>query len=217
MQSSFEMKFFTFCFLLFTSKKRLINYSDIQYMKLFIKNMACESCKVVVKETLIKLKVQPVHVELGEAEVKGKISVQKKIQFNAAIKKVGLELLENSKGILLEKIKISIIEYVNNAHEKSNIKFSVYLSKKLHHEYSYLSSYFSAMQATTIEQFIISLRTEKVKEMIITSDRSLKEIAYDLHYSSVSHLSKQFKKVTGLAPTHFKKLKEKRRIAIQSL
>lgn len=179
--------------------------------------MACESCKVVVKETLQKLKVEPVHVELGEAEVKGKLSEDKKKKFNAEIKKVGLELLENSKGILLEKIKISIIEYVNNTHERSKLKFSVYLSKKLHHEYSYLSSYFSAMQATTIEQYMISLRTEKVKEMIINSDSSLKEIAYDLHYSSVSHLSKQFKKVTGLTPSHFKKLKEKRRIAIQAL
>jgi YesN/AraC family two-component response regulator len=186
-------------------------------MKLFIKNMACESCKVVVKESLQKLKVQPIKVELGEAEVKGKLSEKKKKQFNDAIKKVGLELMENSKGILTEKIKMAIIEYVNHPEGKTHVNFSVYLSKKLHHEYSYLSSYFSSMQATTIEQYMIALKTEKVKEMIINSDRTLKEIAYDLHYSSVSHLSKQFKKVTGLAPTHFKKLKENRRIAIQKL
>lgn len=186
-------------------------------MKLFIANMACESCIVVVKEALEKLKVQPIKVQLGEVEVKGKVSEHKKKLFNVAIKKVGLEVIENSKGILLEKIRIAIIEYVNNTHERSAVKFSVYLSKKLHHDYSYLSNYFSTMQATTIEQYMISLRTEKVKEMIINSDLSLKEIAYELHYSSVSHLSKQFKKVTGLAPSHFKKLKEKRRIAIQNL
>jgi AraC-like DNA-binding protein len=179
--------------------------------------MACESCKVVVKETLIKLKVTPVKVELGEAEVKGVMSEKKKEAFNNAVKKVGLQLIDDKKGILLEKIKAIIIEYVNNTKEKLPINFSAYLSKKLHLDYSYLSSYFSGMQATTIEQFMISLKTEKVKELILHTDLTLKEIAHTLHYSSVAHLSKQFKKVTGLAPSHFKELKENRRIAIQNL
>jgi AraC-like DNA-binding protein len=198
----------------------LLNFgiiSDIHCMKLYIRNMACESCKIVVKEALQKLKIQPVKVELGEAEVKNNLTEKKKTEFNAAIKKAGLELMDNKKGILLEKIKIIIIDYVNNSSEKLPVNFSIYLSKKLHREYSYLSSYFSAMQATTIEQYLISLKIEKVKELIIQTDFSLKEIAWKLHYSSISHLSKQFKKVTGLAPTHFKKLKESRRKTIQTI
>jgi AraC-like DNA-binding protein len=179
--------------------------------------MACESCKVVVKEALQKLKVQPVKVELGEAEVKKRLSEKKKNEFNAAIKKAGLELLDNKKGILLEKIKVIIIDYVNNSSEKLPVNFSLYLSKKLNREYSYLSNYFSAMQASTIEQYLISLKIEKVKELIVQTDFSLKEIAWKLHYSSLSHLSKQFKKITGLAPSHFKKLRENRRITIQSI
>jgi AraC-like DNA-binding protein len=179
--------------------------------------MGCESCKVVVKEVLHKLKVKVTAIELGEADIQGQISEKKKTQFNAAIKKAGLELIDNKKGILLEKIKAIIIDYVNNPSEKQPINFSAYLSKKLNLDYSYLSNYFSGMQATTIEQYHIALRTEKVKELILQTNLTLKEIAYNLHYSSVSHLSKQFKKVTGLSPSHFKQLKENRRITIQNL
>ncbi len=179
--------------------------------------MGCESCKVVVREALQKLRVVAVKVELGEADIKGTITDQKKKKFDAAINRAGLALLNNKKGILLEKIKAVIIEYVNDSTERPAIKFSAYLTKKLHFGYPYLSAYFSDMQSTTIEKYLISLKTEKIKELILNSDLTLKEIAYNLNYSSVAHLSKQFKRVTGLLPSHFRKLRENRRITIQDL
>ncbi len=185
-------------------------------MKLFIKNMACESCKVVVKNALEELDIIPIKVELGEVETNETISIDEKAQLNNKLKKVGLELLEKKNGILIEKIRQVIIDYVNHAHEKPSIKFSAYLSKELNYSYSYLANFFSEIEATTIEQYLISLKIEKIKEMILFQEHSLSEIAYKLNYSSVAHLSAQFKKATGLTPTHFKKLKEKRK-SIQEL
>ncbi len=179
--------------------------------------MACESCKVVVKDALEELDISPVKVELGEVETTKEISDDDKRLLNKKIKKVGLELLEKKQGVLIEKIRKVIIEYVYKSDEKPNIKFSVLLSEKLNHSYTYLANFFSEVEATTIEQFIIALKIERIKELIIFEQDTLSEIAYKLHYSSVSHLSAQFKKVTGLTPTHFKSLKEKRRIAIQNI
>ncbi len=179
--------------------------------------MACESCKLVVKEALEELNIQPVKVELGEIETKEKVSDEDKIKLNKKIKKVGLELLEKKQGILVEKIRQVIIDYVYNSDEKPNIKFSALLSKELNHSYTYLANFFSEVEATTIEQYMIALKIERIKELIIFGEHTLSEIAFMLHYSSVAHLSAQFKKVTGLTPTHFKKLKEKRRIAIQNI
>jgi AraC-like DNA-binding protein len=185
-------------------------------MKLYIRHMACESCKVLVKEELIKLGKQPTHVELGEVDVKEKLSEKEKKQFSAAIKKAGLELTNNKEGMLVDNIKATITDYVVNAEQiKSNL--STYLSKKLNYDYAYMSSYFSAMQATTIEQFAISLKIEKAKEMLAIDGLTLTEIADKLNYSSVAHLSAQFKKVTGLSASHFKNLNKVRRITIQNL
>ena len=186
-------------------------------MKIYVKNMACESCKVVVKEALEELNIQPVKVELGEIETKEKVSDADKVKLNKKIKKVGLELLEKKQGILVEKIRQVIVDYVYNSDEKPNVKFSALLSKELNHSYTYLANFFSEVEATTIEQYMIALKIERIKELIIFGEHTLSEIAYMLHYSSVAHLSAQFKKVTGLTPTHFKKLKEKRRIAIQNI
>lgn len=185
-------------------------------MKLFIKNMACESCKVVVKNALEEMDIIPIKVELGEVETNETISIDEKAQLNNKLKKVGLELLEKKNGILIEKIRQVIIVHVNHAYEKPSIKFSAYLSKELNYSYSYLANFFSEIEATTIEQYLISLKIEKIKEMILFQEHSLSEIAYKLNYSSVAHLSAQFKKATGLTPTHFKKLKEKRK-SIQEL
>ncbi len=186
-------------------------------MKLFIKNMACESCKIVVREELEKLGLHPKKVELGEADVKENVTVEKQKKFNTAIKKAGLEVIHNKEGVLLEKIKKEIIEYVYSKDEKMPGNFSKFLSKKLGYSYAYLSTFFSAMQATTIEQFMIALKIERAKEMILFKEKTLTEIAYILNYSSVAHLSSQFKKVTGLTPSYFKKLKKARRIVIQKL
>ncbi|MDE3248564.1 MAG: AraC family transcriptional regulator [Bacteroidota bacterium] len=184
-------------------------------MKLYIKNMACESCKVVVKEELEAIGANPVKVELGEAEVKQALSEKKQKEFASAIKKAGLELVQSKEGIMADKIKAAIADYI--AHKKSiRVNMSDYLSRKLKMDYSYLSSYFSAMQASTVEQYAISLRIEKVKELLVLEGLTLTEIAKKLDYSSVSHLSKQFRQVTGLAASHFKKLRLVRS-TIQSL
>ena len=183
---------------------------------MYIRNMACESCKVLVKEELEKMGVQPLKVELGEADIKEKLSAAEQQQFNNGIKKAGLELVKNREGILIDQIKTAIIDYIeNNDRIKSNL--SDYLSRKLHYDYPYISSYFSAMQANTIEQYMIALKIEKVKEMLVVDGLTLTQIAYKLNYSSVAHLSHQFKKVTGLPATHFKKLKSIRRLTIQGL
>ncbi|UAY53327.1 helix-turn-helix domain-containing protein [Ferruginibacter albus] len=180
-------------------------------MTLFIRNMACDCCKVLVEEELEKLGVHPQKIELGEVHLKeDELPVKKQKQFTEAIKRAGLEIVENKKGILLEKIKQLIHEYVNNSKEKNSMNLSTYLSKALHYDYAYLTNFFSEMEATTIEQYVIALKIEKVKELILFDELTLTEIAYKLHYSSVAHLSNQFKKVTGLTPSHFRKLKEKR-------
>ncbi|MBK9489068.1 MAG: helix-turn-helix domain-containing protein [Haliscomenobacter sp.] len=186
-------------------------------MKIYIKNMACESCKAVVREALEELDISPIKVELGEIETKEDVSDDEKRELNNKIKKVGLELLEKKQGVLIEKIRKVMIDYVYNSEEKPNIKFSALLSEELNNSYTYLANFFSEVEATTIEQYIIALKIERIKELIIFGEHTFSEIAYMLHYSSVAHLSAQFKKATGLTPSHFKALKEKRRITIQNI
>lgn len=186
-------------------------------MKIYVKNMACKSCVAFVKEALDEMDIVPVKVGLGEIETKKDVTDEEKRELNKKIKKVGLELLEKKQGVLIEKIRKVMVDYVYHSDEKPNVNFSTLLSEKLNHSYTYLSNFFSEVEATTIEQYLISLKIERVKEMIILDEFNLSEIAFKLHYSSAAHLSNQFKKVTGLSPSHFKKLKEKRRIAIQDL
>lgn len=185
-------------------------------MKLYIRNMACESCKILVKEELEKIGADPVKVELGEAEIIKKLSEKEQKQFGAAIKKAGLELVKTKEGVLTDQVKALVAEYIESG-ERIRINLSDYLSKKLHYDYAYLSSYFSAMQANTIEQYAIALKIEKVKEMMVLEDLTLTQIADRLNYSSVAHLSSQFKKVTSLPASHFKKLRSIRRKTIQDL
>lgn len=186
-------------------------------MKIYVKNMACESCKIVVKAALEEMGISPVKVELGEIETREAISDDDKKELNSKIRNAGLELLEKKQGVLIEKIRQVMVDYVYNSDEKPNIKFSVLLSKELNHNYTYLANFFSEVEATTIEQFIISLKIERAKELILFGEDTFSEIADKLHYSSVAHFSTQFKKVTGLTPTHFRELKEKRRITIQNI
>jgi AraC-like DNA-binding protein len=186
-------------------------------MKLYVKNMACLSCKVFVKDALQEMDIHTVKVELGEIETKEEVSDEEKQQLNKLIKKVGLELLESKQGVLIEKIRKIIVDYVYHSEEKEIINFSDLLSQKLNYSYSYLANFFSEVEATTIEQYVIALKIERIKELIIFGEDTLTEIADKMHYSSVAHLSAQFKKVTGLTPSHFKELKKKRRIAIQDI
>lgn len=186
-------------------------------MIIYVKNMACESCKVVVKEALEELGISPVKVELGEIETKVDVTDDQKKKLGTKIKKVGLELLEKKQGVLIEKIRKVIIDYVYKSDDKPNLKFSVLLGNKLNLSYAYLANFFSEVEAITIEQYIINLKIERIKELIILEEHTFSEIADKLHYSSVAHLSNQFKKTTGLTPSHFKALKEKRRITIQNI
>ena len=185
-------------------------------MKVYIRNMACESCKVIVKEALTKLKLHPVKVELGEAEVKTRLKGNQIEKFNNEIKKAGLEVVENPDVILIEKIKKCVLEYIKSP-RKPKQNFSDYLSAQLKYDYGYLSALFSDIQATTITQFMNSVKTELIKEKILFEDLSLSQIAEKMHYNNLSHFSAQFKKISGLSPSHFKKLKDKRRRSMQEL
>jgi len=171
--------------------------------------MACECCKTLVKERLENMGLHVEKIDQGEAIIKESVSSEQLKHFNEEIKKSGLEIIENKKGILLERIKNVIHDYVFSK-TKLPFNFSAYASQQLNYDYTYLSNFFSEMQATTIEQYIISMKIDRVKELIILDDMSLTEIADLLHYSSVAHLSNQFKKVTGLTPSHFKELRKKR-------
>lgn len=186
-------------------------------MKLYVKYMACESCKVVVREALKELEFTAIRVELGEIETKETLTDEDKAALNKKIKKAGLEILENKTGRLLEQIKQVMVAYVYHSDEKPIHSFSELISKELNYSYGYLANFFSEVEATTIEKYIIAMKIERVKELIMLEDASIKEISYLLHYSSAAHLSNQFKKITGLTPTHFKALKEKRRLTIQDL
>ena len=179
-------------------------------MKLFIKNMVCIRCKMVVKSELERIGVPYTVVELGEVELKERISREQRDELDILLKKSGLELMDDKKSMLIERIKTVIIELIHYSNELPKTKFSEYLSDKLNHDYTYLSNLFSEVQGITIEHFIIAHKIERVKELLVYDELNLTEIAYKLHYSSVAHLSNQFKKVTGLTPSYFKQLKNKR-------
>lgn len=196
--------------------KILYLQTKIQIMKIYIKNMACESCKVFVQDALKELDLHPIKVELGEVQVKEELSEEKKKRFNSKIKTVGLEIIESKGGILIEKIKTSCQDYVNSE-ENIKINISDYLSKKLDLDYNYISNAFSEVTSSTIISYINLIKMEKAKEMILFEEDNFSEIATKLHFSSLSAFSTQFKKVTGFNPTHFKNVKEKRRVAIQEL
>jgi len=179
--------------------------------------MVCIRCKMVVKSELEKLGLHYTIVELGEAEIEEDISTDKKDQLNVALKKSGLELMDDKKSMLIERIKNIIIELVHYSGDQLKINLSDYLSEKLNYDYTYLANLFSEVQGTTIEKFFINHKIERVKELLVYDELNLKEIAFKLHYSSLSHLSSQFKKVTGLTPSHFKQIKQKRRTPLENV
>jgi AraC-like DNA-binding protein len=179
--------------------------------------MVCIRCKMVVKEELTKLGLHYTSVELGEAEVRENMSLEQHDQFKTALLKSGLELMDDKKSILIQKIKNVIIELVHYSEEPLTINFSEFLSEHLNHDYTYLANLFSEVQGTTIEKFLIAHKIERVKELLVYDELNLTEIAYKMHYSSVAHLSAQFKKVTGLTPSHFKQLKNKRRSMLDDM
>jgi AraC-like DNA-binding protein len=167
-------------------------------------------CKMIVKEELKKLGLQYVVVDLGTVEIFEDLTQSQHDQLKNNLQKDGLELLDDKKSILIEKIKNVIIELIHYSDELPVINDSAYISEKLGYDYTYLANIFSEVKGITIQQFIIIHKIEKVKELILYDELNLTEIAYKLHYSSVGHLSKQFKKITGLSPSFFKHLKQKR-------
>jgi AraC-like DNA-binding protein len=179
--------------------------------------MVSARCKMAVKEELKKLGLHFILVDLGEVDIMENVSAEKLEELKQALLVSGLELMDDKRAVLIEKIKTTIIEMVHHTNEGLKVNFSHFLSEKLDHNYTYLANLFSEVQGSTIEQFIILHKVERIKELIIYDELNITEIAWKMNYSSVQHLSNQFKKVTGLSPSHFKQLKDKRRSPIEEI
>ncbi|HUM96777.1 MAG TPA: AraC family transcriptional regulator [Chitinophagaceae bacterium] len=179
--------------------------------KLYIKNMVCNRCIMVVQQELDKLGFKTKSVTLGEAVLENEPSTEEKKQLEAALLPLGFELIDDKKSRLIEKIKNTIINIVHHQNDEIKNNLSDILSKELHHDYNYLSNLFSEVEGTTIEKYFIAQKIEKVKEFLVYDELSLSEIAFRMNYSSVAYLSNQFKKVTGLTPSYFKQIKADKR------
>lgn len=186
-------------------------------MKLYIKNMVCDRCILMLKSVLEQRGLQYNTVGLGEVELISELSPAEKASLNEELEKIGFEIIDDRKTRLIENIKKAVLEIIQAPEAAPKMTFSEYLSQKFHQDYSALSKLFSEVQGITIEQYVILQKIEKVKELLVYDELSLSQIALQLNYSSVSHLSKQFKKVTGLTPTHYRQVKEKKRIPLDKL
>ncbi|MBF9254453.1 helix-turn-helix transcriptional regulator [Pontibacter sp. 172403-2] len=185
--------------------------------KLYIKNMVCDRCKKVVAEELTKLGYQVREIDLGEAEIEaaGAPDLQ---AIRQMLEENGFELLDDRKTKLIEQVKLAVIALIHDRqHQELHINTSDYIAQKVGLDYNYLSSLFSSSEGLTIERYVILQRVEKAKELLVYNELSLKEIAYELGYSSVAHLSGQFKKITGLTPSHFKQVKAQKRKTIDKV
>lgn len=180
-------------------------------MKLYVKYMVSLRCKMVVKEELKKLGLHYVIVDLGVIEIMENISTAQRLELKQNLKKSGLELLDDKNSMLIENIKNVIIEMIHYTDEVPKVNYSDYLSEIIGYDYTYLSNVFSEVKGITIQQFIILHKIERVKELLIYDELNLTEISYKLHYSSVAHLSNQFKRITGHTPTFYRNLKNKRK------
>lgn len=179
--------------------------------------MVSARCKMLVRDALKALGLHFVMVELGEIDIMENITTAQREQLKVNLKEAGLELMEDKRAILLEKIKLTIIDVVHHREEDTRINFSHYLSEKLNYDYTHLANIFSEASGTTIEQYMIAQKVERIKELITYDELNITEIAWKMNYSSVAHLSNQFKKVTGLSPSHFKKIKENKRQSLEEL
>ncbi|MDU1892764.1 MAG: AraC family transcriptional regulator [Dysgonomonas sp.] len=179
--------------------------------KLYIKNMVCNRCIMVVQQQLIKLGIEPTEVKLGTVTFNKDLTPQNIIDIKKDLEPLGFELIDDKRIRIIEQIKNIIIELVHQNNNSLKTNLSDYITNKVHHDYSYISNLFSDFENTTIEQYFIAQKVERVKELLVYDELSLNEIADLLNYSSPAHLSSQFKKVTGLTPSHFKKIKEQKR------
>ena len=179
--------------------------------------MVSQRCKMIVKDELKKLGLRFIIIDLGMVEIMEDLTSTQHEQLKKNLLKSGLELMDDKKSILIEKIKNVITEMIHYSDDMPKINYSDFISKKLNYDYTYLSNIFSEVRGITIQQFIIIHKIERVKELLLYDELNLTEISYKLHYSSVSHLSKQFKKVTGLSPTYYKLLKQKRKGNLENM
>lgn len=186
-------------------------------MKLFIKYMVSQRCKMVVKEELKKMGLHYMVVDLGEVEIMETLQDTQWQTLKEALMVSGLELMDDKRTILIEKIIHVIMEMIHTSEELPIVNYSNHISEKLHYDYTYLSNLFTEIKGITIQQFIILHKIERIKELIIYDELNITEIAWKMNYSSVAHLSNQFKKITGFSPTHFKQLKQKRRTPIEEI
>lgn len=186
-------------------------------MRLYIKYMVSLRCKMLVKEELAKLGLQYVVIDLGMVEIFENITQLQREQLKENLLRSGLELLDDKKSILIEKIKNVITEMIHYSDELPKINYSDYISEKLNYDYTYLANIFSEVKGITIQQFIIIHKIEKIKELLLYDELNLTQISYKLNYSSVAHLSNQFKKATGLSPSFYKKLKQKRKSNLENM
>ncbi|WP_203558453.1 AraC family transcriptional regulator [Bacteroides sp. 519] len=182
-----------------------------QKNKLYIKNMVCNRCIMVVREEFKKLGIEPIQVELGIVETATPLTAHQRESIKSALNPLGFELIDDKRIRIIEQVKNAIIELIYTKNGDLKVNLSDYLAAKVHHDYSYISNLFSEIENTTIEKYFIAQKTERVKELLVYDELSLSEIADLLNYSSTAHLSTQFKKVTGLTPSHFKKVKENKR------
>lgn len=180
-------------------------------MRIHIKNMVCDRCKLVVRNELEKMGYHPVSVELGEAVLDREISPGEKKALDDRLHSLGFAIIDDKKSRLIEQIKKQIIELVHRKNSRLSTNLSDYLSSRLNHDYNYITNLFSEVEGTTIEKYFIAQKIEKVKELLVYDELTLSEIAWEMNYSSVAHLSSQFKKVTGLTPSHFRQIREQKR------
>jgi AraC-like DNA-binding protein len=178
---------------------------------LFVKNMVCNRCIMVVQNELEKLGLDFTNIKLGEVTLAKELQSDERISLETALVALGFEVIDDKKSRIIEKIKNSIIDLVHHQDNDSKSNLSELLSKEINHDYNYLSNLFSEVEGTTIEKYFIAQKIEKVKELLVYDELSLSEIALRLNYSSVAYLSNQFKKVTGLTPSYFKQIKEEKR------
>ena len=186
-------------------------------MKLYIKYILSVQCKKEMKDQLDELGLHYGELERGELEITEDVKHDQLEQLKTGLINLGVELMDDKKALLVQNIKKVIIDIIQNTDSQPKTNLSVYLSETLNYDYSYISSLFSEITGTTIEQFMINQKIERVKELLMIDEMNLTQISYLLNYSSVAHLSNQFKKVTGLTPTHFKQLKDKLRSPIEEI
>lgn len=200
---------------MFSTKKNVIILSlsqmELVMTKIFIKNMVCNRCIMVVEQEIEKLGFKVNMIALGEVSVEEEIDDLQKNTIAQTLEPLGFELIDDKKSRIIERIKSTIIEIVHHQNDSIKLNLSEILSLKLNHDYHYLSNLFSEIEGTTIEKYFIAQKIEKVKELLVYDELSLSEIADKLNYSSVAYLSNQFRKVTGLTPSHFKQIKEEKR------